>query len=51
MGGQVKFGMVDATVEEQLASQYNVRGYPTIKYWEYGEGKSPRTAMDYNGQR
>jgi thioredoxin-like negative regulator of GroEL len=29
--GQVKFGQVDTTVHQSLASQYGVRGYPTIK--------------------
>eukprot|EP00055_Hartaetosiga_balthica_P005297 m.15350 g.15350 ORF g.15350 m.15350 type:complete len:454 (-) comp4461_c0_seq1:22-1383(-) len=29
--GEVKFGQVDATQNQQLASEYGVKGYPTIK--------------------
>lgn len=37
---------IDATVETQLASQYQIRGYPTIKLF------SPNGNIeDYNGQR
>jgi len=34
--GKVKFGKVDATEEQRLAQQFQVQGYPTIKYFEYG---------------
>jgi protein disulfide-isomerase A6 len=51
MKGQVKFGKVDATVESQLASKFGVSGYPTIKYWEYGEGKKSSNAKAYEGAR
>lgn len=37
MKGQVKFGKVDATVETDLAQRFGVKGYPTIKYWSYGD--------------
>lgn len=30
---------VDATKEPTLASRFNVKGYPTIKYFSYGELK------------
>lgn len=46
--GAVKFGKVDATVETTLAQKYGVKGYPTIKYWNYGE-KSSRNVQDYQG--
>jgi len=48
MRGLVKFGEVDATVEQQLAAKYGIRGYPTIKYFKEGLPKSP---ADYQGQR
>jgi protein disulfide-isomerase A6 len=49
--GQVKFGKVDATVEKRLASRFGIQGYPTIKYWEYGSGKSDSSAKPYEGGR
>jgi protein disulfide-isomerase A1 len=36
---------VDATVEQDLAKKYGVRGYPTIKFFNNG------TAIEYNGGR
>lgn len=46
--------VVDATVEESLASQFGVQGYPTIKIFPgggIGNKSSPRDAMDYQGGR
>lgn len=46
--------VVDATVEESLASQFGVQGYPTIKVFPGGgrdRKNSPRDAMDYQGGR
>jgi len=40
---------VDCTVEADLCSEYEVRGYPTIKYWKAGE--SPEKGSDYSGGR
>ena len=51
MKGQVKFGKVDATVETALASRFDVRGYPTIKVFDYGEGKTDSRARDFDGSR
>lgn len=49
--GQVKFGKVDATVEGALAQRFGVKGYPTIKVFEYGEGKTDSKAKAYEGSR
>jgi protein disulfide-isomerase A6 len=48
----VLLGWVDATVEEQLAALYGVRGYPTIKVFSGGATpKSHGDAVDYPGER
>lgn len=44
-------GVVDATVETGLASQYQVQGYPTIKIFPGGGNKSPSDASEYDGGR
>ena len=49
--GQVKFAKVDATAEKGLAGRFGVQGYPTIKYWAYGDKKSDAKAQDYNSGR
>ena len=41
----VKLGAVDATVESDLAGQYDVQGYPTLKFFVDGE------ALEYGGGR
>jgi len=49
--GKVKFAKVDATEEKNIAQQFGVSGYPTIKYFDYGDKSSSRDAKDYSGQR
>ena len=49
--GSVKLGKVDATVEEKLAQRFGIKGYPTIKVFDYGSGKSDSRARDYEGIR
>jgi len=50
-GQGVQLGLVDVTVEESLGSDYNVKGFPTIKMFPGGAGKSTATATDYQGGR
>ena len=39
----IKLGKVDATVEDALAQEFGVRGYPTLKFFKNGNAK------DYSG--
>ena len=48
LGGIAKLGAVDATVYQQLASKYGVKGYPTIKVFKPGKKQAPE---DYPGGR
>lgn len=48
--GKVKLGALDATVHQAKASEYEVRGFPTIKFFPGGK-KSRRDAQDYDGGR
>ena len=49
--GEAYLGVVDATVENGLATQYQVQGYPTIKIFPGGKNKKPSDAIDYEGGR
>jgi protein disulfide-isomerase A6 len=50
-GEGVILGWIDATANEELASVFGVRGYPTIKVFPGGAPKTPDMAFDYNGER
>uniref|UniRef100_A0A3Q1E912 Protein disulfide-isomerase n=1 Tax=Acanthochromis polyacanthus TaxID=80966 RepID=A0A3Q1E912_9TELE len=41
-GSEIRLGKVDATEETELAQEYGVRGYPTIKFFKGGEKESPK---------
>ncbi|CAI5455386.1 unnamed protein product [Caenorhabditis angaria] len=47
--GKVRLGAVDATVHTQAAGKFNIRGFPTIKY--FAPGSDVSDAQDYDGGR
>ena len=44
-GSDIKLASVDATIEQDLAQKYDVKGYPTIKFFSDG------TTFEYTGGR
>lgn len=48
--GKVKMGALDATAHQAKAQEYQVQGYPTIKFFAGGK-KSRSDARDYDGGR
>lgn len=46
----MKLGALDATVHQDKAREYQVQGYPTIKYFAAGK-KSRSSAESYEGGR
>ncbi|KAF5279312.1 hypothetical protein FQA39_LY18291 [Lamprigera yunnana] len=48
--GKVKLGALDATIHTKKASQYGIKGYPTIKYFPAGK-KSRDSDEEYDGGR
>lgn len=51
-GQKVNLGIVDATVEEELARRFEIKGFPTLKIFNYGlQNKKDSKAHDYNGGR
>lgn len=51
-GSGAKLGIVDATVETNLAGQFGIKGFPTIKIFPGGAPpKLPTSAQDYMGGR
>jgi protein disulfide-isomerase A6 len=48
--GEIKVAKVDATQNSGLAGRFDVKGYPSIKFFPAGP-KSDSSAIDYSGQR
>jgi protein disulfide-isomerase A6 len=46
----VKVAKIDATENQELASRFGVKGYPTIKFFKAGQ-KDDSSAIDYEGGR
>ena len=51
--GQVKLAKMDCDAQENkgVCGRMGISGFPTIKYWDYGMGKSDSNGKPYNGQR
>jgi len=47
---KVKLGALDATVHSSKAQEFNIRGYPTIKFFPSGTSSSSG-AEEYTGGR
>ena len=49
--GKFKFAKVDATEQKGLAQRFQIQGYPTIFFWDYGTGKNASNKKKYEGAR
>jgi len=50
-GSGAILGVVNAEVETDLATEYGIKGFPTIKLFPGGVGQSASSARDYQGGR
>lgn len=46
-GSSIRLAKVDATEETELAQDFGVRGYPTIKFFKGGDKATPK---EYTGE-
>lgn len=44
---RVQLAKVDATVETELGKRFDVKGYPTLRFWKEGA----TNPIDYDGGR
>ena len=53
MKGHAKFGKLDAdaVMNKIFVSRFNITGYPTIKVFDFGDGKTDAKATDYKSRR
>lgn len=49
-GSEIRLAKVDATEESELAQQFGVRGYPTIKFFKNGDKAAPKEYTGEEGQ-
>ena len=47
MKGKVKLGAVDMTKDQSVGAKYNIKGFPTLKFF----GKNKQKPNDYNAGR
>lgn len=50
-GSGAMLGVIDATIETELAAEYGIEGFPTVKLFPGGVGKSSSSAVTYEGGR
>lgn len=48
LDSDIKIAAFDATTDQSIADRFDVKGYPTIKYFPRGETTKPE---DYEGGR
>ena len=44
-GSSVKLAKVDTTVEKELGKRFKIEGYPTLKFFQYGDYPAPAPAI------
>ena len=44
-GSSVRLAKVDTTVEKELGKRFKIEGYPTLKFFQYGDYPAPAPAI------